>query len=182
LLGARDFYVFDLGGGSLECLAFRGRKITQAISLPLGCVRLTERCVKDPSQAFGQEERRCIDEQVRSALGNSGFRFDLPQDAVAIGTGGTLTTARAILAECRGKTLATSETLLPVGDLRELLEHVGRCALAERKKIPAMPPARADVFPTAIATVLTLADVGGISAYWNSLYNLRWGVAAELLE
>ena len=41
LRGLKDFYVFDLGGGSLECLAFRERKIVQAMSLQLGCVRLT---------------------------------------------------------------------------------------------------------------------------------------------
>jgi exopolyphosphatase/guanosine-5'-triphosphate,3'-diphosphate pyrophosphatase len=32
LRGLRDFYVFDLGGGSLECLAFRDRRIEQAPS------------------------------------------------------------------------------------------------------------------------------------------------------
>jgi exopolyphosphatase/guanosine-5'-triphosphate,3'-diphosphate pyrophosphatase len=43
LVDLQDFYVFDLGGGSLECLLFRERAITQAVSLQLGCVRLTER-------------------------------------------------------------------------------------------------------------------------------------------
>ena len=35
LAGLRDFSVFDLGGGSLECLAFRDRKIQQVVSLQL---------------------------------------------------------------------------------------------------------------------------------------------------
>src|SRR6185369_16463559 len=48
----RDFYVFDLGGGSLECLAFRDRRVEQAVSLQLGCVRLTEKFVADPAQPF----------------------------------------------------------------------------------------------------------------------------------
>ena len=43
----RDFYVFDLGGGSLECLAFRDRQIAQAVSLQLGCVRLTDKFVAE---------------------------------------------------------------------------------------------------------------------------------------
>ncbi|HXA13851.1 MAG TPA: phosphatase, partial [Opitutaceae bacterium] len=38
LSNLHDFYVFDLGGGSLECLAFRARQIAQEVSLPLGCV------------------------------------------------------------------------------------------------------------------------------------------------
>lgn len=179
LAHAKDFYVFDLGGGSLECLAFRDRKITQAISLPLGCVRLTERCVNDPTRAFSEKDKSLVFAEVESALKNSGFRFDLPRDAIAIGTGGTLTTARAVLAERRGETLATSKMMLSVDELGELLNYVGSVDLVNRKRIAAMPAARADVFPTAIATVLALAKFGSLTAYWNSLYNLRWGIVAQ---
>jgi exopolyphosphatase/guanosine-5'-triphosphate,3'-diphosphate pyrophosphatase len=50
-----------------------------------------------------------------------------------------------------------------------------------RKEVPGLPPARADVFPTALATLLAVAELGRFSAYRHSLYNLRWGLAAEEL-
>ena len=181
LRGLRDFYVFDLGGGSLECLAFRERKIVQAISLPLGCVRLTERCVKDASAPFSEKDRAAIRDQTQSTLLASGFRFDLPAHATAVGTGGTLTTARAVLASLRETSFEQSDTLLPVTDLRELFERVASVPLDERRKIPSMPFGRADVFPTALATILALAEVGDFAAYRNSTYNLRWGMADEAL-
>lgn len=177
----RDFYLFDLGGGSLECLSFRNRTIAQALSLPLGCVRLTERCVTDTASPFRPEEHRAIVDSTKEAIAASGFYFNLPPHAIAIGTGGTLTTARAILAARRGKTFETSDALMTVAELRELLAYIGRSDLKDRRRIPGMPAARADVLPAALATVITLAELGGLEAYRHSLYNLRWGVADELL-
>ena len=72
-----NFYVFDLGGGSMECLTFRGRRVTQAISLPLGCVRLTERCVDDPEQPFGEPQKLRVTAACREAFAGSGFCFAL---------------------------------------------------------------------------------------------------------
>jgi exopolyphosphatase/guanosine-5'-triphosphate,3'-diphosphate pyrophosphatase len=44
-----------------------------------------------------------------------------------------------------------------------------------------MPQARADVLPAALTTILAIAEMGGLHAFRHSLYNLRWGVADELL-
>jgi exopolyphosphatase/guanosine-5'-triphosphate,3'-diphosphate pyrophosphatase len=94
----RNFYVFDLGGGSLECLSFRARVPGRAISLPLGCVRLTERFVSDPSRPFASGAAAAIGTHVRSSLAAAGFDFGLPAGAAAVGAGGTLSTVRAIRA------------------------------------------------------------------------------------
>ncbi len=181
LADLRDFYLFDLGGGSLECLAFRDRKIIQALSLPLGCVRLTEICVPDATQPFTGDSHRRVTELTRELLVKSGFHFNLPPHAAAIGTGGTLTTARAIIAARAGRSLETTDSVVTVDQLRELLSYLGWRTLAERQRVPAMSNGRADVMPTALATVIALAERGGFNSYRNSLYNLRWGIADELL-
>jgi exopolyphosphatase/guanosine-5'-triphosphate,3'-diphosphate pyrophosphatase len=178
----RDFYVFDLGGGSLECLAFRDRKIVQAVSLQLGCVRLTERFVADVSQPLSAENLAQIIEHTRTVFHQSSFRFDLPPDVTAIGTGGTITTARTIMGLRSGRTLADTPSFVSVPQLRELLETTSQRSLANRRGIPGLPPARADVFPTALATLLTAAALGGFSGFQNSLHNLRWGLADEALS
>jgi exopolyphosphatase / guanosine-5'-triphosphate,3'-diphosphate pyrophosphatase len=176
------FYVFDLGGGSLECLAFRDRKIVQAVSLQLGCVRLTERFVADISQPLSAENLAQITEHTRTVFHQSSFRFDLPPDVTAIGTGGTITTARTIMGLRSGRTLADTPSFVSVPQLRELLETTSQRSLANRREIPGLPPARADVFPTALATLLTTAALGGFSGFQNSLHNLRWGLADEALS
>jgi len=38
------------------------------------------------------------------------------------------------------------------------------------------------VFPTALATVLAVAEAGGFSSFRHSFHNLRYGLAAELLQ
>jgi exopolyphosphatase/guanosine-5'-triphosphate,3'-diphosphate pyrophosphatase len=181
LAGLRDFYVFDLGGGSLECLAFRDRHIVQAVSLPLGCVRLTEKFAADTAVPFN-DATAALAVHTRTTIAASGFAFTLPTTAVAVGTGGTVTTVRAILAARAGATLEKTDTLITLAQLRELLAWLGALPLDARQKIPGLPPARADVFPTALATIITLAEIGGFTTYRNSLYNLRYGLAAEALE
>lgn len=178
----RDFYVFDLGGGSLECLAFRERRITQALSLPLGCVRLTERFVADTAVPFAPEARVAVAEHARRALRESGFRFDLAsQDAVF--AGGSMTTARAIDGLTEGKPLSKTAPFVTVATLKRILDRVAVLPLAERRRqIAGLPAARADVFPAALTTVIAVAEVAGVRAFHHSFHNLRYGLAAELLS
>lgn len=182
LTGLRDFYVFDLGGGSLECLAFRDRKIQQAVSLQLGCVRLTEKFVPDASQPFPAHAGVLIAAHTRKLFAQSGFQFSLPSGAIAIGTGGTVSTVRAIAAAREGKSFEQTDSLVTVASLSRLLGELGALDLAKRRTTPGLPPARADVFPTALATLITVAEIGGFPALRNSLFNLRYGLAAEALD
>ncbi len=177
----RDFYVFDLGGGSLECLAFRDRRIQQAVSLQLGCVRLMEKFIADPAAPFPPQAGREIAVWCRAALAQSGFAFSLPVTAVAVGTGGTMTTARAVLGARTGVPFERTDVVVAVAQLRALLDSLGGLSLTARREIPGLPPARADVFPTALATFLAVAVAGGFDGFRNSIHNLRYGLAAELL-
>jgi exopolyphosphatase/guanosine-5'-triphosphate,3'-diphosphate pyrophosphatase len=181
LTSLRDFYIFDLGGGSMECLSFRDRRIEQVASLPLGCVRLTEKFVRDVSGAFTNEAYDAIKLHTRDTIAQSGFSFLLPPTATAVGTGGTLTTVRTVLAARAGKSLEQTDSTITVRDLREMLSWLGALSLEKRKQIAGLPPARADVFPAALATLIALAEIGGFSAFRNSLYNLRYGLAAQAL-
>lgn len=180
--GLRDFYVFDLGGGSLECLAFRERRIVQATSLQLGCVRLTEKFVADPALPLAASARDAIEAHVRATVAQSGFAFTLPAGAATVGTGGTVYTVRKILAARAGKTADETPPLVTVVELEGLLAYLAPLSLIERQAVPGMPAGRADVLPTALATLLSVARLGGLTVFQNSAYNLRFGIAAEALE
>lgn len=181
LAGARDFYVFDLGGGSLECLEFRDRRIQQETSFRLGCVRLTERCLADPASPFTAADRARVAAVVRAAFEGGAFRFTLPAPAATVGTGGTVTAARTMLAAQAGVPFNASASAVTCAELETLFARIAPCTLAERKLIPGVPPERADVLPTALATVLEVARLAGTQTFVHSLYNLRYGVASELL-
>ena len=183
LAGANDFYLFDLGGGSLECLEFRHRRATQAVSLRLGCVRLTERCVADPAAPFSTADRATIADVVRQTFAGppSPFRFTLPAPATAVATGGTVTTVRAMLAAQAGCALEATGTTVSVAELETLFASTAGLSLSARRELPGLPAARADVFPAALATILEVTRLAGIERLTHSFYNLRYGIADELL-
>jgi len=177
----RNFTVCDLGGGSLECIGFADRAIRGKISLPLGCVRLTERFVTDPAAPVPSEELAAIAAHTSASLASSGFDFTATRGTVLVGTGGTISTARAILGRRAGFKFETSDPVLPLHRLGPLLDEVAALPLAARRAIPGLPPARADVFPAALATVMALLGHAGSGAVRHSLCNLRYGIAAEAL-
>ena len=182
LSSLRDFQVYDLGGGSLECLEFRDRRVGSAVSLPLGCVRLTEKFVEAPLGPLVPEELAAITRHVTTLLASSGFPLPAAPGTAFVGTGGTLTTARAILAARAGLTLTGSDPRVTVPSLREMLALIGPLGAAARRTVPGLPASRADVFPTALATLLAVASLASAPAFQHSFRNLRWGLAAGLLD
>ena len=178
--GLANFYVFDLGGGSLECLAFADRQVQQALSLPLGCVRLTEKFVAHPEDPVRPVTWKRIMGHVRTVMAESDFRFDVP-DATAIATGGTASTARALCGLREGRPPDATSSLLTLRQLGEQLEHLAALPLAARRQVPGLPPERADVYPAALATLIAVAETGGLVSFRHSFYNLRFGLAAQML-
>jgi exopolyphosphatase / guanosine-5'-triphosphate,3'-diphosphate pyrophosphatase len=182
LAEASDFDVFDLGGGSMECLALRQRSPEAAVSLPLGCVRMTERFVADPGAPLAEASRLALAQHVRHALLASGFPLPVPPGMPVVGTGGTLATVRAIAAADRGAAPEAGPSAIGVALLRDLLGRVGPLPLSQRKAIAGLPAARADIFPAALVTLLAVAETGRFEQFRFSLRNLRWGVAADYLS
>ncbi len=180
LAGLQDFYVFDLGGGSLECLLFRDRQIAQAASLQLGCVRLTEKFIKDVTTPLDQSEASALARHVRDELKRSGFRFPVIAPA-AVFAGGSMSTVRAIKGARHGLALEDTPAIIGTDTLGQLLDELASMTLEERKAVPGLPAARADVFPAALITMITVADYAHIDRFHHSLHNLRWGLAAEAL-
>lgn len=174
-------HLFDLGGGSLELLALKRDTVEQAVSLPLGCVRMTERFVADPATAIPPTTIKELRAHVRGALQESSFRFDLSATAAAVVTGGTATTWRAMRAAHAGVRLSVSDPVLPIDELESWAARLSHQSIEERCRAAGLPAARADVFPAALWTLLEVAHVAGVAALHHSMYNLRFGIAAELL-
>lgn len=181
LASLQDFYVFDLGGGSLECLLFQARQIKQAISLQLGCVRMTERFLPAVSAPLVIAETTALAVHVRDELKRSGFRFPVVAPA-AVFTGGSMSTVRALKGALHGLSLEETPAIIGIDTLAHLLEELAPLTLAQRKAVPGMPAARADILPAALVTMLAVADYALVDRFHHSLHNLRWGIAVEALQ
>ena len=79
--------VLDVGGGSLQVIHFRDRRLERSWSLPLGALRLSDRFLK--SDPPGRGEMRSLKEHVYASLEKAGIR-PLRTDERLLGTGGTI--------------------------------------------------------------------------------------------
>lgn len=179
LLRLPAFSAFDLGGGSLECIRVEQGQIIQAISLPLGAVRLTEKWVADKTAPLTLEAQLNITQEVQSVLEASGFPL-IPGPMV--GTSGAFTISRSILAYRLGRPFMEIQPILGVPYLKALFREVSSMGTDQRLCIPKLPTSRVDIFPTALLTVLAIAERLEVDTVFHSQRNLRFGLACGLLS
>ena len=179
--GMTSFIQTDIGGGSLELIRFEAGQIQQAISLQLGAVRLTERFIEDADAPLTLKIEASIRRYVTEQLMSSDFDFS-PAELPLIGTGGAYTVSRAMLYVETDSDIERSSPHLERSTLSQLKNKLASLPLQERLSIPHLPTARADIMPTALITIDALLEVANRSSLTHSFYNLRYGVAANLLK
>lgn len=176
----KPFYLLDLGGGSLELLEFNEGRVLQKTSLQLGAVRLKEKLLKNPAAPMTKDEIVEVAEYVSEAVAVSNFSFRNP--GALVGTGGAMTVTRIVLAKQRGLSLRDSPPSMELQEMRQLFEELASMSLQERSELRSLPAARADIMPVALLTLTTLMELAAASSIVHSFYNLRFGLAAELLS
>lgn len=181
LAGAQDYIQVDLGGGSLELIRFKNAQIEQALSLRLGAVRLSERFVSDREAPISRNIEIAIHAFVQAELAQSDFKFS-PSKDVLVATGGAFVVSRAILAAQRGQRIDQHHPVLKIEELEALKQQLCALPLHERMAVPHLPASRADIIPSALITILALLKHAGRKSLTHSFYNLRYGIAAELLR
>ena len=179
--GMTSFIQTDIGGGSLELIRFEASQIQQAISLQLGAVRLTERFVKDADAPLTLKIEASIRRYVTEQLISSAFDFS-PAEMPLIATGGAYSVSRALLVAEVGGEIDNSSPHLERSSLNQLKNKLALLPLKERMGIPQLPAARADIMPTALIIIDALLEVSKHYRITHSFYNLRYGVAADLLK
>jgi exopolyphosphatase/guanosine-5'-triphosphate,3'-diphosphate pyrophosphatase len=171
----------DLGGGSLEMLAFSAGALVFARSLQLGCVRLAARHHADLEAPLPSGAIAAIEDDVRARFAEAGIE-PAHYAGPLVGTGGSVTAARGIVAARLGVEHERGPSRLSLGELETQLATLAPLPLAARRRAPGLPPGRADVYPVALAVLIATARLAGADAYHHSWYNLRFGLAAELLD
>lgn len=165
LQGLQDFYLFDLGGGSLELIHIKNQRVIELCSLPLGAVRLTEIFIKDKTEPISEEVLLKVSDHISSCIQKS--NFDLTQSIPLVGMGGGLSTAIKVLG---------ISPILKTKQIKNFLSIISAKTLEERLADKNIPRFRADVLPAALITVLTVARICNAQKLIYSPYNLRFGL------
>ena len=171
----QSIFVVDVGGGSTELILGKGERIKQWVSLPIGSVRFTEQFLRsDPVQ---EKEWKEMEREIRELLADVPHP-DEPFSMVAVG--GTATTLASVE---QGVDKFIFETIhhfpLKKEALRNQLSLYRSKTIEERKNIPGLSPARADVI-LAGGTILhqAMEELHCPSAL-ISCHGIRYGVVYE---
>lgn len=174
------FLVIDLGGGSTEFV--RGRGVVEAaLSVDVGSVRLTERCLRsDPPSPADLARARAI---VDAALDRVAMAVSFAGLGTVVGVAGTVTT---LTAYALGLPAYDSDQVhlatLPVEEVVGACTRLLALSRAERAALAVVEPGRVDVICAGALiwrTVLKrLASVGGARSVTTSEKDILDGITA----
>jgi len=174
----KTILVVDVGGGSTEFILGRGNQICQWISLPLGSVHFTEQFLR--SDPIHKEEWEKMERRVREWLVDIPHSVD-PLSMVAVG--GTATTLASVeqgldefIAEKIHHFVLKKEALK-----KQLLLYRSK-TVEERKKIPGLPAARADVILAGGAILYFAMEELECPSVLISCHGVRYGLIYERLN
>jgi len=168
----QEILVVDVGGGSTEFILGKGGHVREWVSLPLGSVRFTEQfLISDPIQ---QEEWDNMEERIRELL----LHIPQPREPLTmVAVGGTATTLASVE---QGLPEFIPEKLhhysLTREALRKQLLLYRSKTVEDRKKIPGLPPARADVVPAGGAILYLAMEKIGCTSLLTSCHGIRYGL------
>lgn len=178
--------VLDVGGGSTEIVVGDGEQDPVAVSMQLGCVRLTEQCLRSdpPDEEEVDQARRRIDRRLDEGLAQLRQRGGVPRrSTTAVGVAGTVTTLAALhLGLETYEEDAIHATAIPTGEIANLTQRLLAMPAASRAELGPMSPGREDViaggamivhavlqrfgFPRIIASEADILD--GLAASWDA--------------
>ncbi|HEX3002793.1 MAG TPA: Ppx/GppA phosphatase family protein [Angustibacter sp.] len=137
------FVVVDIGGGSTEVV--RGeREVDAALSVDVGCVRLTERHLHGDPPTAAQVDAARVD--IDAALDRVADSVALQGVQTLVGLAGSVTTVAAEALHLPGYDAARiHRARLDVDDVRAACDRLLAMSRAERAALPFMHPGRVDV-------------------------------------
>jgi exopolyphosphatase/guanosine-5'-triphosphate,3'-diphosphate pyrophosphatase len=170
--------VIDVGGGSTEFILGKGDRIIQWVSLPLGSVRFTDQfLLSDPVQ---EEEWKKMEREILELL----VRIPHPQEPFSmVAVGGTATTLASVEQGLEEFILEKiHHFVLKKEALRNQLHLYRSKTIDERRKIPGLPPARADVILAGGAILYMAMKKLGCPSVLVSCHGVRYGILYKRLN
>ena len=165
--------VVDIGGGSTELIVGE-RAVEGVISLPIGSVRLTERCVAHDPATNDDAARLAatVDEALTQAP---------PLRGALVGIAGTVTTLAAMAQRLDSydatRVHGSRLTRAQVDGLAALLQAT---PLAAKKRMPGLDPKRADVIYAGAVILARVMARAGAAECIVSDRGIRWGLIYEM--
>ena len=180
-VGSSPVVVVDIGGGSVEVTLGTASHLTLGRSFKAGVIRLTERFVK--SDPLARHDERKLVKFVTREMGTyldqvAGRGFER-----LIGTSGTiLSLGTMAVADESGAPEEVRNRRVPAKALRRLRKRIVEADIAERLRLPAMDPRRADLSVAGVVLFDTIVRRLGAEEFTLCDLALREGLILDYIR
>jgi len=180
-LGDQQALFIDVGGGSTEVIIGTQRQHLYLNSLKLGAIRLASRFLAGlddpvPSQTYSRLQRYVRHNMVHTLRELRTHRIDL-----AIGSSGTIENLADIAVRMFLQRPLQPGDVLTDTHLKQVVQHLCALSLEERRKVPGLNPARADIIVAGAAIVEMLMQELALSELRITDRGLRDGLLVDYL-
>jgi exopolyphosphatase/guanosine-5'-triphosphate,3'-diphosphate pyrophosphatase len=178
------YLVVDVGGGSTEFVLGRRAAdgsvvVDGAISVDVGCVRMTERHLhSDPPTAA---EIAAAEADVTAAVDRALDAVGASRAATLVGLAGSVTTVTALALGLPGYDSARiHHARLTYDEVAKVTDELIGMSTAQRAALPVMHPGRADVIAGGALVLRVVMQRSGLSTVVASEHDILDGIAYSL--
>jgi exopolyphosphatase/guanosine-5'-triphosphate,3'-diphosphate pyrophosphatase len=176
---AGPYLVTDIGGGSTEFVLGDPGSVTAAVSVNIGCVRMTERHLRhDPP---GQDEIAAARADIDAALDVVAGKIPVAAARTLVGLAGSVTTVAALVL---GLDTYQAERIhhsrVSAAAVREVTASLLAQTRAERQRLAVMHPGRVDVIGGGALVLTRIMERFGFGEVLVSEHDILDGLAWSL--
>jgi exopolyphosphatase / guanosine-5'-triphosphate,3'-diphosphate pyrophosphatase len=170
------YLVVDIGGGSTEFVLGADGEVTSALSVDIGCVRMTERHLRADPPSGAQIAAATAD--IDAAIARAAAVVDATQARTLVGLAGSVTTVAGIALELPGyDPERLHHARISAAQVHEVTTRLLAQTRAERARIPVMHPGRIDVIGAGALILDRLMIQLGLAEVLVSEHDILDGIA-----
>ena len=170
--------MMDLGGGSCELTVTKGGHIRDAISLPLGAVRLSNEFLRHDPVRKGELKR--LRGFVAREVNRIADRIAGAKVKNVIATSGTAAALAAVASHLR-RGAGRQRPVVSRAEMSRIAKRLARLPVAERRKIQGIGPRRAEIITAGAAVFVRVLEKFQHPSLYYSSAGVRDGVIADFL-
>jgi exopolyphosphatase / guanosine-5'-triphosphate,3'-diphosphate pyrophosphatase len=172
------YLVVDIGGGSTE-FVIGGREVEAARSVDIGCVRLTERHLRDDPPTLAQIEAARAD--IEAGIDLAAETVPFAKAATVIGLAGSVTTVAAVAFELpEYDEVRIHHSRITSSQIHDVTQRLLAMTRAGRSALPVMHPGRADVIGAGALVLDTIVTRLAVPQIVVSEHDILDGIAFSI--
>jgi exopolyphosphatase/guanosine-5'-triphosphate,3'-diphosphate pyrophosphatase len=175
---AERILIIDIGGGSVEIIGSEKGRLIDAVSKPLGAVRLRE--IFLASDPAGRRELHQMEDYIRERLAGVTRRFGAARWDRFIATSGTASTIAGAINGARSKRGEADRLRASTAQVRKLYRKLSQLTLEDRRSVRGVGPRRAEIIVPGAAVLLHILEEFHAPSVNYSAAGIRDGIIADL--